>query len=81
MGVVSHGCGGLGVGMDVVGGRSVSMPDKASGVGRILADAGALPECEVKTLITRNHTALHGAPRMYERWLPTPVPMDAVCSM
>ena len=26
-------------------------------VGRMLGDAGALPECEVKTLMTPDHTA------------------------
>ena len=43
MGVVSYGYGGL------CGWRwwTVSMWVKAKGVGRILGDAGALPECEV----------------------------------
>ena len=34
------------------------MREKAKGVGRMSADAGAHPECEAKTLITPNHTAV-----------------------
>ena len=32
------------------------MRDKAKGVGRISGDAVELPECDVKTLITPDHT-------------------------
>ena len=50
--MVSHGYGGLG------GGRDDMHAGEVMGVGRMLGDAGALPVCEVKILMTSDHTAV-----------------------
>ena len=52
MGVVSHRYG------QMVGGREVC-GTKSGGVGHLSGDAEAIPECEVKTLMTPDHTAYH----------------------
>ena len=35
------------------------MRDKANGGGRMSGDAGTHPECEMKTLMTPDHTTIH----------------------
>ena len=57
MGVVSHSRGVLGGDRDGGGGWYACMTKP--GFGHMLGDAGALPECEVNTLMTRNHNAFH----------------------
>ena len=55
MGVVSHSYGGLSGDRDG-GDGSYVCGTKPGGVGGMSGDAGALSECEVKTLITPDHT-------------------------
>ena len=57
MRVISHGYGGLNGGR-VGGGGWHACGMKPGGVGRESGDAGALPEYEVKTLVTPDHTAI-----------------------
>ena len=53
--VVSHGNGGLGGSRDGGGGWTAC---ETKGVGRMPGDARALPESEVKTLMTPDHTTI-----------------------
>ena len=57
IGVVGHGCGWLREGRD--GGVDGKHVGQSLGVSSMSMDAGALPECEVKTLFTSAHTAFH----------------------
>ena len=56
MGVISHSNGGMGEGRVECGGW-LAYGTKPGGVSRLLIDAGALNECEMKTLMTSDHTA------------------------
>ena len=55
--IVNHGYGGLGGGRDGCGGWYVC-GTKPGGVRCMSGVAGALPECEVKKLMTPDHTAI-----------------------
>ena len=56
MGVDSHSYGWFAGGMDG-GGVCCACGMKPGDVGRMTGDAGELPECDMKTLITPDHMA------------------------
>ena len=55
MGIVSHCYGVFGGGRNGDGGY-LACGTMTGGAGRMSGDAGALPKCEVKTLMTPDHT-------------------------
>ena len=54
---LSHGYGRFGGGRDG-GGVGCACGTKSGGAGRMSGDTGALPVCEVMTLMTLDHTAI-----------------------
>ena len=54
--VISYGYGGFGGGRD--GGGGWLHAGQSQGVGCMSGDAGAFPECDVKPLMTLDHTAV-----------------------